>query len=174
MLVLNAVFSVEGAVYQRSSDVEDIWDLSDWMQVAAEKSLMAVWRFYIVNLFHEINEVMGNLESWSQESMASKSPHNPCICCTWTPGIFHGKLTSSSELTPRVRWNFGSKTCCKKDPKGCQPWEALLPSRMGRVMSHTFHTSVYWNNMKMLRSLTRTIDYCLPSPCWWCFWNRDP
>lgn len=37
--------------------------LSDWMQVAAEKSLMAVWRFYIVNLFHEINEVMGNLES---------------------------------------------------------------------------------------------------------------
>ena len=36
---------------------------SDWMQVAAEKSLMAVWRFYIVNLFHEINEVMGNLES---------------------------------------------------------------------------------------------------------------
>lgn len=28
MLVLNAVFSVEGAVYQRSSDVKDIWDFT--------------------------------------------------------------------------------------------------------------------------------------------------
>ena len=171
MLVLNAVFSVEDAVYQRSSDVEDIWDFTSRIGCRSpQKRVPWPCGDFVLWMCQPSHGQLGELREscliWSQES--------------WRVNL-HTVLHLSDMNTWDVSWNtshlyalvfrvdsqsaveFWLQNLLQKRSKGLPTLGGATTVSDGRVMNHTCHTCVFflssvnWNNMNMIWSLTTTI-----------------
>ncbi len=180
MLVLNAVFSVEDAVYQRSSDVEDIWDFTSRIGCRSPQKRVpwpcgdfVLWmcQLSVLQGFHEMRSwptwrVERKLPHLKSRIMTDESPHSPAFVWHEHLGCFMEHFPSVcprlQSWLPECGGILAPKLVAKKIQRVANPGRRYYHLRWQGHESYMsymcfFLSSVNWNNMNMIWSLTTTI-----------------